>query len=126
MIIISEDMFERLMKMGILDEVVRVDENTALFLVEDEKGEKKKPLNKPMRTPGERKKYKVYTTDPQSGKVVTVRYGDPNMKIKRGSDKHRKNFRSRHGCDKVSFEKDRDTAKYWSCRNWEKNRPAGT
>jgi hypothetical protein len=35
------------------------------------------PLNKPMR--GDVKKFKVYVTNPKTGKVIKVNFGDPNM-----------------------------------------------
>jgi hypothetical protein len=80
-------------------------------------GEEKenKPLNEPMRTPGERKKFKVYVKDPQTGNIVTVRFGDPNLEIKRDDPERRKNFRARHNC---SDAKDKTTPKYWSCYQW--------
>jgi len=54
-------------------------------------------LNTPIRTPGESKKFKVYV---KSGdKVKVVRYGDPNMSIKKSNPSARKSFRARHNCD---------------------------
>tara|TARA_R110002020_G_scaffold664_4_gene3322 strand:+ start:319 stop:618 length:300 start_codon:yes stop_codon:yes gene_type:complete len=50
-------------------------------------------------------------------KERTIRFGDAKMSIKRDDPKRRKNFRSRHGCDKESA-KDKLTAKYWSCYQW--------
>ena len=47
---------------------------------------KKVTLNKPFRTPKESKKFAVYTKN-GSGTVVKVRFGDPNMEIKRDSPK---------------------------------------
>lgn len=82
-------------------------------------GEKVK-LNDPIRNSSGNKKFRVYTTDPKTGNVIKVQFGDPGMSIKRDSDKNRKAFRSRHGCDALTFEDDRDTPKYWSCRMWEK------
>ena len=75
---------------------------------------KKVTLNKPFRTPGKKKKFGVYTTN-SSGKVIIVRFGDPNMEIKRDDPKRRKAFRDRHNC---SEKKDRTTPGYWSCRQW--------
>ena len=40
-------------------------------------------LNKPFRTPGERKKFAVYVKNRSTGNVKKVRFGDPNMKIKK-------------------------------------------
>ena len=33
---------------------------------------------------GGNKKFKVYVRDPSTGNIITVRFGDPNMEIKRG------------------------------------------
>jgi len=53
------------------------------------------------------------------GKPYTVRFGDPNMEIKRDSPKKRKNFRSRHGCDEPGPP---NKARYWSCKMWSKKK----
>ena len=58
---------------------------------------KKVTLNNPFYTPGERKKSAVYVKNP-AGKVVIVRFGDPDMKIKKSNPERRKNFRARHNC----------------------------
>lgn len=71
-------------------------------------------LNKPFRTPNESKKFAVYAKNPK-GNVVKVRFGDPDMEIKRDDPEARKNFRSRHKCD---LQKDKSTPGYWSCRMW--------
>lgn len=75
---------------------------------------KKVTLNKPFYTPGERKKSAVYVKNP-AGKVVIVRFGDPNMTIKKSNPERRKNFRARHNC---ATAKDKTTARYWSCLAW--------
>ncbi len=79
---------------------------------------KKVTLNKPFRTQGGPKKFAVYVQNP-AGKVVIVRFGDPNMEIKRDDPKRRKAFRDRHNC---SEKKDRTTPGYWSCRQWSTNK----
>ena len=71
-------------------------------------------LNKPFRTPGESKKFAVYTKNDRD-KVVIVRFGDPNMEIKRDDPKRRANFRSRHNCDNPG---PKWKARYWSCYQW--------
>jgi hypothetical protein len=71
-------------------------------------------LNKPFRTPNESKKFAVYVKN-SSGRVIIVRFGDPNMEIKRDDPKRRKAFRDRHNCDTAT---DRTTPRYWSCRQW--------
>jgi hypothetical protein len=76
--------------------------------------EKKGPLNKPIRTPGGPKKFKVFVKT-SGGKVKTVRFGDSKasgLSIKNSSPARAKSFRARHKC---SQKKDRTTAGYWSC-----------
>jgi hypothetical protein len=75
---------------------------------------KKVTLNKPFYTPGERKKSAVYVKN-DNGNVIKVRFGDPNMEIKRDNPERRKNFRARHNCASA---KDKTTPKYWSCAAW--------
>ena len=75
---------------------------------------RKVTLNKPFRTPGQKKKFAVYVQNP-AGKTIIVRFGDPNMEIKRDDPKRRKAFRDRHNCDTA---KDKTTPRYWSCRQW--------
>lgn len=75
---------------------------------------KKVTLNDPIRTSGESKKFKVYVKN-DKGNVVVVRFGDPNMEIKRDDPKRRKSFRARHDC---ANKKDKTKAGYWSCWQW--------
>ena len=86
-----------------------------LELVEAEYQGKKVTLNDPIR-PSENpsKKFKVYTMGPK-GKVVVVRFGDPNMSIKRDDPARRKSFRARHNCDDPG---PKYKARYWSCYQW--------
>jgi len=76
---------------------------------------KEVPLNKPRRLSGGNKKFEVFVQD--GGKVKRVTFGDPNMEIRRDDDEARANFRARHSCDTA---KDKTSARYWSCRMWEK------
>lgn len=74
-----------------------------------------KRLNKPFRLPkGNSKKFGVYVKN-DKGNIVLVRFGDPNMEIRRDNPEARKNFRSRHGCDNPG---PKWKAKYWSCKMW--------
>jgi len=75
---------------------------------------RKVTLNKPFRTKGASKKFGVYTKN-EKGNVVLVRFGDPNMEIKRDDPARRKSFRSRHNCDSPG---PKYKARYWSCRQW--------
>ncbi len=79
---------------------------------------RKVTLNKPFRTPKESKKFAVYVQN-ESGRVVIVRFGDPNMEIKRDDPQRRKNFRSRHNCDSPG---PKTKARYWSCKMWESSK----
>lgn len=76
---------------------------------------KGRKLNKPFRTPKEKKKFGVYTKN-DKGNIVLVRFGDPNMEIKRDDPERRKNFRARHNCDSPG---PKWKARYWSCKMWE-------
>ena len=77
----------------------------------------KAPLNKPFRLPsGSKKKFGVYVKN-DKGNIVMVKFGDPNMSIKRDNPNRRKAFRSRHSCDDNPGPKWK--ARYWSCRMWE-------
>jgi hypothetical protein len=80
----------------------------------------KKTLNKPFRLPsGSNKKFGVYVKN-DKGNTVVVKFGDPNMEIKRDDPERRKNFRARHQCDINPGPKWK--ARYWSCRMWEKGK----
>jgi hypothetical protein len=75
---------------------------------------RKVTLNKPFRTPDGPKKFAVYTKN-KSGNVIIIRFGDPNMEIKKDIPERRKSFRARHKCDTA---KDKTTPRYWACRSW--------
>jgi hypothetical protein len=72
-----------------------------------------KPLNKPFRTPGGPKKSAVYVKDGDKTKIV--RFGDPNMSIKKNIPARRKSFRARHNCANPG---PKTKARYWSCKAW--------
>ena len=77
------------------------------------RGETFAGFTKPKRTPGKSKKSAVLA---KKGKEIKlVRFGDPNMSIKRDQPGRRANFRARHNCDTA---KDKFTARYWSCKAW--------
>ena len=78
------------------------------------RGEKFSGYNKPKRTPNGPKKSAVLAKEGDKGRLV--RFGDPNMTIKKNQPKRRKSFRARHGCDKGKISK--LSAKYWSCKAW--------
>jgi hypothetical protein len=83
---------------------------------------RKVTLNKPFRTPGGPKKFAVYTKN-QSGNVVIVRFGDPNMEIRRDDPERRRNFRARHNCQNPG---PKYRARYWSCQwGWSATKKVG-
>ena len=73
----------------------------------------KMACNKPRRTSGGSKKFVVKAC--KDGKEKIIRFGDPDMKIRKSNPKARKSFRARHKCDTA---KDKMTARYWSCQKW--------
>ena len=78
------------------------------------RGERFSGDNKPKRTPGKSKKFAVLA---KKGKEVKlIRYGDPNLSIKKSMPGRRKSFRARHRCDTSPPSK--LTARFWSCKNW--------
>ena len=77
---------------------------------------KKVKLNDPIRTSeNPNKKFKVYVKDPSTGNIKVVRFGDPNLSIKRDDPNRRKSFRARHNCDNPG---PKTKARYWSCFQW--------
>lgn len=83
-------------------------------LAENKELPKGRKLNKPFRTSGGPKKFAVYTKN-DKGNVVIVRFGDPNMEIKRDDPGRKKNFRARHNCSSPG---PKYKARYWSCKMW--------
>lgn len=100
------------------DEMLEIIASTEEVEAVEYKG-RKVTLGKPFRTSGGPKKFGVYVKN-DKGNVVLVRFGDPNMEIKRDDPNRRKNFRSRHQCD--TNPGPRWKARYWSCRMWEKGK----
>ena len=104
------------------EEVEEIFEVTGTELYEDwqeldeeaEKNGKRVKLNKPFLTPGGPKKRSVYVKN-DSGNVVKVNFGDPNMEIKRDSPERRKSYRARHHCSEPG---PKWKANYWSCKYW--------
>jgi len=77
------------------------------------RGETFSGYNKPKRTPGASKKFAVLAK--KGDQVKIVRFGDPNMEIKKDNPERRKSFRARHNCDTAT---DKFSARYWSCKKW--------
>lgn len=74
-------------------------------------------LNKPKR--GGKKKFYVYTKNPETGNIIKVEFGakkgGQNLSVKLDDSKARKRFDSRHGCSKGKHN-DKTKPGYWSCR----------
>ncbi len=83
---------------------------------ETSEAKEKKTLNKPFRLKDGKKKFGVYVKN-EKDNVVMVKFGDPNMEIKRDDPERRKSFRARHQCDTNPGPKYK--ARYWSCRQWQ-------
>jgi len=77
------------------------------------RGESFSGYNKPKRTSGKSKKFAVLAK--KGTDVKLVRFGDPNMTIKKSIPARRASFRARHKCDTA---KDKFSARYWSCKKW--------
>lgn len=77
------------------------------------KNEKFSGYNKPKRTPGASKKSAVLAKEGDT--VRLVRFGDPNMSIKKHIPERRANFRARMNCDDPGSKL---KARYWACRSW--------
>jgi hypothetical protein len=87
------------------------------FEESDSKKNEGKKLNKPFRLPsGSNKKFGVYVKN-EKGNIVIVKFGDPNMEIKRDDPERRKSFRARHNCDNAG---PKWKARYWACKTWTK------
>ncbi len=76
-------------------------------------------LNKPFRTPGMSKTFGVYVRNRATGKVNIVRFGDPNLSIKRNNPVRQRMFfaRFRPILAKVRGQKSLSPA-FWSIRAW--------
>lgn len=98
-----------------VDEFVKELEDRGTVFEKAEYQGKQVTLDKPFRTPKEKKKFAVYVKD--GDKVKIVRFGSSEMEIRRDNPKARASFRARHKCD---TQKDKTSAAYWSCRMWAK------
>jgi hypothetical protein len=74
-------------------------------------------LNKPFRTPGGGKKFAVYVDVDGDGKAKIVRFGDPNMSIKKDQPNRKKSY-----CARSSGQgnlNNKGSANYWSRKMWD-------
>ena len=79
-------------------------------------------LGKPFRTPGQSKKFAVYVRDRKNQRVKKVRFGDPNMSIKKSIPARQRSFLARMGgvLKQVKGQKSLSPA-FWSIRAWKKS-----
>ena len=81
-------------------------------------------LNKPFRTPGQRKKFAVYVKNRSTGNVKKVRFGDPTMKIKKNIPARKRSFMARFrpilAKAKRSGKQLNTTPVYWAVKSWQK------
>ena len=77
--------------------------------------------NKPFRTPGKSKKFAVYVKNKSTGNVKVVRFGDPNLSIKKNIPARQKSFMARFRpiLAKVKGQKNLSPA-YWAIQSWKK------
>ena len=78
-------------------------------------------LNKPFRTPNKSKKFGVYVKDKSTGNVKVVRFGDPNLSIKKTIPARQRSFMARFKpiLAKVKGQKNLSPA-YWAVQSWKK------
>lgn len=70
--------------------------------------------NKPKRTPGAKKKFAVLAKE--GDKVKLVRFGDPNMTIKKDQPSRKKSYCARSGG--IKGKNNKLSANYWSRKKW--------
>lgn len=92
--------------------------DTVLQLLEEKFDKSKMPANKPRRLrkgePGYGKK-KFVVKAKEGDKEKIVKFGDPNLKIKKYIPARRRSFRARHKCKTPGSKL---KARYWSCKAW--------
>ena len=78
------------------------------------RGETFSGYNKPKRTSGAKKKFAVLAK--KGDKVKLVRFGDPDMSIKKDQPSRKKSYCARSGGIKGTG--DKFSANYWSRKKW--------
>ena len=78
---------------------------------------RKVSLNKPFRTPGGPKKSAVYVDPDGDGKAKIVRFGDPNLSIKKDQPARKRSYCARSSGQGNLTKK--DSANYWSRKAWD-------
>ena len=77
--------------------------------------------NKPFRTPGRSKKFAVYVRNRKTNRVQVVRFGDPNLSIKKNIPSRQRSFMARFKpiLAKVKGQKTLSPA-HWAIQSWKK------
>jgi len=91
--------------------------NEEVVVEQSEYQGRKVKLNDPMRSDDGKAKFHVYVKN-EKGNVIKLRFGDPNMDIKRDDPARRRSFRARFNCDNPG---PKWKARYWSCYQWRAN-----
>ena len=81
-------------------------------------------LNKPFRTPGRSKKFAVYVRNRKTNRVQGVRFGDPNLSIKKNIPSRQRSFMARFrpilARARRSGKQLNTTPVYWAVQSWKK------
>lgn len=72
-------------------------------------------VNKPKRTPDGPKKFAVLAKE--GDQVKLVRFGDPDMSVKKNQPNRKKSYCARSGG--ISGKQSKLSANYWSRKNWD-------
>ena len=79
------------------------------------RGETFPGYNKQKRTPGKNKKFAVLAK--KGDQIKIVRYGDPNLSIKKDQPARKRSYCARSGG--IKGKNDKTSANYWSRRAWD-------
>ena len=74
-----------------------------------------KKVNSPKRTPNAKKKFAVLAKEGDTVKLI--RFGDPNMSIKKDQPKRKKSYCARSGG--IKGKNSKLSANYWSRKAWD-------
>lgn len=79
------------------------------------RGEKFSGYNRPKRTPGAKKKFAVLAKE--GDEIRLIRFGDPEMSIKKDQPKRKKSYCARSGG--IKGKESKLSANYWSRKKWD-------
>lgn len=78
-------------------------------------------LEKPIRTPGKSKEFKVYVKNPKTNNINVVRFGDKNLSLKSHIPARKKSYCARS--KPLSKRGDKTSPNYWSRKRWQCRNP---